>query len=86
MGERVVVEWEVLSINSCAIEIGLIFDAISLSFSSLVSLISSMVLRYRGGYIEGDININRFLYLVLGFVVSMCLLIVSPNLIRILLG
>ena len=35
---------------------------------------------------RGDKNINRFLYLVLFFVVSMGFLIVSPNLIRILLG
>ena len=45
-----------------------------------------MVLYYRGGYIRGDDNINRFLYLVLGFVMSIGFLIISPNLIRILLG
>ena len=35
---------------------------------------------------SGDKNINRFLYLVLGFVISMGFLIISPNLVRILLG
>ena len=45
-----------------------------------------MVLFYRGGYIEGDYNIDRFIYLVLAFVISMFFLIVRPNLIRILLG
>ena len=35
---------------------------------------------------RGDKNINRFLYVVLFFVVSMGFLILSPNLIRILLG
>ena len=35
---------------------------------------------------RGDQNINRFLYVVLGFVGSMCFLIISPNLVRILLG
>ena len=34
----------------------------------------------------GDYNVNRFLYLVLGFVMSMGFLIISPNLVRILLG
>ena len=58
----------------------------SLCFLSLVCIISSLVLNYRDSYIEGDENIKRFVYLVLGFVVSMCLLIISPNLIRILLG
>ena len=85
-GKRLIVEWEVLRINSCDIEMSLIFDVMSLCFLALVSIISSIVLNYRASYIEGDKNIDRFLYLVLGFVVSICLLIVSPNLIRILLG
>ena len=55
-------------------------------FISFVTFISSMVLFYSGGYIRGDVNINRFLYLVLGFVISMGFLIISPNLVRILLG
>lgn len=45
-----------------------------------------MVLFYRGGYIEGDYNINRFIYLVLAFVISITFLIISPNIVRILLG
>ena len=55
-------------------------------FMSFVTFISSMVLYYRGGYMGGDKNINRFLYLVLGFVISMGFLIISPNLVSILLG
>jgi len=34
----------------------------------------------------GDININRFIYLVLCFVGSITFLIISPNLVSILLG
>jgi len=49
-------------------------------------LISSMVLFYRGEYMGGDYNINRFIYLVVAFVGSIGILIISPNLIRILLG
>lgn len=45
-----------------------------------------MVLFYRGGYIAGDFNINRFIYLVLAFVLSMTFLIISPNIVSILLG
>jgi len=41
---------------------------------------------YRGGYIAGDFNINRFIYLVLAFVLSITFLIIRPNLISILLG
>lgn len=45
-----------------------------------------MVLFYRGGYMEGDFNLNRFIYLVLAFVISITFLIISPNIVRILLG
>lgn len=58
----------------------------SLLFISFVTFISSIVLYYRGRYIEGDNNLSRFLYLVLGFVGSIIFLIISPNIISILLG
>ena len=58
----------------------------SLLFMSFVSLISSIVLFYRGSYIAGDENLTRFLYLVLGFVISIIFLIIRPNIVRILLG
>nr|YP_010758739.1 NADH dehydrogenase subunit 5 [Palaemon macrodactylus]WEW73446.1 NADH dehydrogenase subunit 5 [Palaemon macrodactylus] len=79
-------EWELVSYNGVSIEMSLIFDWMSLMFMSFVCLISSMVLFYSGGYMMGDPNISRFLYIVLGFVASMLFLILSPNLISILLG
>lgn len=63
-----------------------LFDWISLIFISFVLLISSLVIYYSEEYIRGDYNINRFILLVLMFVLSMMLLIISPNLISILLG
>lgn len=45
-----------------------------------------MVIFYSDEYIEGDLNINRFILLVFIFVASIMFLIVRPNLIRILLG
>lgn len=79
-------EWEVVSLNSVRIVITFLFDWMSLLFMSFVLLISSLVIFYRKEYISGDENINRFIMLVLMFVMSMMLLIISPNLIRILLG
>nr|YP_010480838.1 NADH dehydrogenase subunit 5 [Blepharipoda liberata]UVN15674.1 NADH dehydrogenase subunit 5 [Blepharipoda liberata] len=81
-----VIEFEILNLNSCIIEFTCIFDWISLMFLSFVLFISSMVLYYSGSYMEGDYNINRFIYLVLAFVLSMGFMIISPNLISILLG
>nr|UGW52257.1 NADH dehydrogenase subunit 5 [Gonodactylellus sp. SIO BIC C12514] len=80
------IEWEIVSTNSNSVVMTLILDWMSLMFLGFVMLISSMVLYYSGGYMEGDPNMNRFIYLVLMFVVSMVALIISPNLISILLG
>jgi NADH-ubiquinone oxidoreductase chain 5 len=51
-----------------------------------VLFISSLVILYREDYMHGDLNINRFILLVLIFVLSMMFLIIRPNIIRILLG
>nr|AML25754.1 NADH dehydrogenase subunit 5 [Carabidae sp. BMNH 1274270] len=80
------IEWELLSINSCSIVMSVLFDWMSLMFMSFVLFISSMVIFYSKQYMESDIYINRFIILVLMFVFSMMLLIISPNLISILLG
>jgi len=80
------IEWEIISLNSSIIVITFLFDWIRLLFISFVLLISSLVIFYRKEYILGDIYINRFIILVLLFVFSIIILIISPNLIRILLG
>lgn len=80
------IEWEIVSLNSIIIVITFLFDWIRLIFISFVLLISSLVIFYRNEYIKEDININRFILLVLIFVLSIIFLIISPNLIRILLG
>nr|YP_009694391.1 NADH dehydrogenase subunit 5 [Pterostichus niger]QEI26051.1 NADH dehydrogenase subunit 5 [Pterostichus niger] len=80
------IEWELLSLNSSSIVMGILFDWMSLMFMSFVLFISCMVIFYSEQYMEGDLNINRFIMLVLMFVFSMMLLIISPNLISILLG
>nr|ALO70562.1 NADH deshydrogenase subunit 5 [Eusphalerum torquatum] len=79
-------ELNMVSINSSSIVMTFLFDWMSLLFMSFVLFISSMVIFYSKEYMEGDININRFIMLVAMFVLSMMLLIISPNLISILLG
>lgn len=83
---RIFIEWEVVSINSLIIVMRILLDWISLIFISFVLIISSLVIFYRKEYISRDYKINRFILLVLIFVTSIILLIISPNLIRILLG
>nr|ATN41203.1 NADH dehydrogenase subunit 5 [Diptera sp. 74 LC-2017] len=79
-------EWEIFSINSSMMVMVLIFDWISLLFMSFVLFISSLVIYYSKDYMSGDLFINRFIILVLLFVFSMMMMILSPNLISILLG
>nr|QOV03273.1 NADH dehydrogenase subunit 5 [Hydrellia maura] len=82
----VFLEWEVVSLNSLSIVMTFLFDWMSLLFMSFVLMIASLVIYYSKEYMSGDYNINRFIMLVLMFVFSMMLLIISPNLISILLG
>jgi NADH-ubiquinone oxidoreductase chain 5 len=55
----------------------------SLLFMGFVFIISSLVILYSDDYMFGDLNIVRFISLVLIFVVSIIFLIASPIVIRI---
>nr|QCF45713.1 NADH dehydrogenase subunit 5 [Anthocoris kerzhneri] len=79
-------DWEILSFHSCSICMTLLFDWMSLLFMGSVLYISSMVIYYSDDYMVDDINKVRFLFMVLLFILSMMLMIMSPNLISILLG
>nr|ANJ70559.1 NADH dehydrogenase subunit 5 [Nalassus laevioctostriatus] len=79
-------EFDLLMINSSSVVMTFLFDWMSMLFMSFVLFISSMVIYYSREYMYGDMNLNRFIMLVGMFVLSMMLLIISPNLISILLG
>nr|YP_009024074.1 NADH dehydrogenase subunit 5 [Mekongiella kingdoni]ADZ56307.1 NADH dehydrogenase subunit 5 [Mekongiella kingdoni] len=80
------IEWELFSLNSSVVVMTFIFDWMSLIFMSFVMFISSLVIYYSCDYMSNEVNINRFVILVLMFILSMVFLILSPNLISILLG
>nr|AIY61679.1 NADH dehydrogenase subunit 5 [Serritermes serrifer] len=80
------VDWCVVVLNGAPIIMTFLFDWMSLLFLGFVFIISSFVILYSDDYMLGDFNINRFIWLVLLFVVSMMFLIISPNMISILLG
>nr|YP_009349760.1 NADH dehydrogenase subunit 5 [Decma fissa]AQM39792.1 NADH dehydrogenase subunit 5 [Decma fissa] len=80
------IEWEIFSLNSSSLVMTFLFDWMSLMFMGFVLFISSLVIFYSEEYMHGDLVINRFIILVLMFVLSMMFLIISPNLISILLG
>nr|ARH55121.1 NADH dehydrogenase subunit 5 [Orthocis pygmaeus] len=79
-------EFDLLMVNCSKIVMTFYFDWMTLMFMSFVYYISSMVIFYSSDYMIGDLNVDRFYLLVVMFVFSMMLLIISPNLISILLG
>nr|YP_009183759.1 NADH dehydrogenase subunit 5 [Heliothis subflexa]ALN38369.1 NADH dehydrogenase subunit 5 [Heliothis subflexa] len=79
-------EWEIISFNSMSIVMAILLDWMSLLFMMFVFLISSVVIYYSKSYMSSELNLMRFIILVLLFVFSMMLLIISPNIISILLG
>nr|YP_009350670.1 NADH dehydrogenase subunit 5 [Amitermes meridionalis]AQP27583.1 NADH dehydrogenase subunit 5 [Amitermes meridionalis] len=75
-----------ITLNGSSVIMTFLFDWMSLLFMGFVFIISSLVILYSNDYMFGDLNIVRFIMLVLMFVVSMMFLIISPNVISILLG
>jgi NADH-ubiquinone oxidoreductase chain 5 len=73
-------------LNGRSVIVTYLFDWMSLLFMQFVFIISSLVILYSDDYMFGDLNIVRFILLVLMFVISMMFLIISPNVISILLG
>nr|YP_010947300.1 NADH dehydrogenase subunit 5 [Smerkata fusca]WGO62316.1 NADH dehydrogenase subunit 5 [Smerkata fusca] len=79
-------EWEIITVNSTSVVMSILLDWMSLLFMMFVSLISSVVIFYSKSYMSSELNLVRFMNLVILFVFSMILLIISPNMISILLG
>nr|UPL65345.1 NADH dehydrogenase subunit 5 [Piesma cf. maculatum] len=79
-------DWEIISLNSASLVMTLLLDSMSLLFIGSVMFISSMVIYYSTSYMSHDENSVRFLFLVLLFILSMFLMIMSPNMVSILLG
>nr|YP_009515322.1 NADH dehydrogenase subunit 5 [Limnadia lenticularis]AXH81655.1 NADH dehydrogenase subunit 5 [Limnadia lenticularis] len=79
-------EWNVTCWNSLSLDVTLLMDWMALMFLSTVLFISSMVSFYSNSYMQEDKSKIRFILLVTCFVLSMALLILSPNLVNVLLG
>nr|WIM51133.1 NADH dehydrogenase subunit 5 [Extensus latus] len=81
------IEYKLMSMNSVSMYFLVIFDWLSLMFMSVVMFISSMVIIYSLSYMgENNYSSIRFLFIVVLFIFSMILMIMSPSLLSILLG
>jgi len=87
IGEQtVLLELEFITISSINFNIVLIVDKINLSFRIVVTIIAISVFTFSHKYIEEDHNRDRFLWILLSFVISMNLLVFSGSLFFLLLG
>nr|AZL93238.1 NADH dehydrogenase subunit 5 [Exallonyx sp. ZJUH_2016014] len=80
------IEFNLLNFNSMEFSMILYLDYFSLMFMSVVLIISSMIFLYSSEYMMNDLFKDRFLFLMLMFILSMLLMIISPNIMSILLG
>nr|WHS15591.1 NADH dehydrogenase subunit 5 [Physella acuta] len=67
-------------------ELAYVLDWVSMSFLSLVFLISGCVFMFGDVYMKEDVFQFRFFTILLTFVISMCLLIVSSSFLTMLMG
>lgn len=85
-GKEWALEWEAFSINGSSVIMLIIVDYIRILFLSTVMIIAGGVFFYRASYIRIEKFSSRFSLLVMRFVVRIIILIIRPNLIRLLLG
>lgn len=75
-----------LKISFLHLDYQICLDWLGTSFIFLVLLISSQVIIYSSYYIDGEIFMGRFMYILLGFILSIILLIISSDGLRLILG
>lgn len=79
-------EWNLELLTSSTLNFSLILDKYALFFSSTVLFISANVLLFSNSYMVDEKENNRFLIIILLFILSINLLIFIPNIIFLLLG
>nr|UVJ66719.1 NADH dehydrogenase subunit 5 [Anadara broughtonii] len=84
--KSLVIEIKVVSMSSSMIDLNMLVDVLSMSFVSLVFLISSCVFFYSSSYMAQDEMGSRLMYLMIVFIFSMIFLIMFPSLLSVILG
>lgn len=80
------IDLELIKIEIIRLRVIFILDIYSILFISRVRLIGGCVLLFSSSYMASEKFTARFHILVLRFILSIILLILSPNLVRVLLG
>nr|UZT67466.1 NADH dehydrogenase subunit 5 [Pujadella villari] len=82
----ILLDWMILFMNSCNMKFIIYIDWMTLMFSSVVLLISSMVMWYSLNYMMNEKKKNYFSIILFMFVMSMLIMIMSPNILSVILG
>lgn len=85
-GRTTIVEWEIISLGPTAISAPVIIDPCGIVFITTVSLITSSVLQFSKFYMAHEKFINRFIILVIIFVISIAFIILFPHAVTLLIG
>lgn len=80
------IEWDLIELGSTSISVPLILDLYGIVFISTVRTITTRVLIFTKFYIAHEKFINRFVILVIIFVISIIFIILFPHAIILLLG
>lgn len=86
IGKIIIIDWGIIETLSVDYVYRILLDWVRLVFLRVVLLISRAVLFYRDEYILHEKTKVMFALVVLLFVISIIFLIISPNLIRVILG
>nr|YP_010987694.1 NADH dehydrogenase subunit 5 [Psyllopsis discrepans]WON66126.1 NADH dehydrogenase subunit 5 [Psyllopsis discrepans] len=84
LNKIVLLEFELLSVNSISFSFIMYLDWISIYFSLIVMMISSLILIYSKEYMMKECN--RFLWMTLFFIFFMIIMIYSPSILGVVLG
>nr|YP_010373186.1 NADH dehydrogenase subunit 5 [Cadlina koreana]UPI11652.1 NADH dehydrogenase subunit 5 [Cadlina koreana] len=86
LNKTMILEVDLFDLSSSNFSFMFIFDKVSVSFSMVVTLISGSVFMFSQKYMEEDPFSDRFIWILLSFVVSMNFLIFSGSIFFLLVG
>jgi len=86
LSECTILDFHLFSLSSISFGFAFIIDEVRLSFRIVVTLISGRVFFFSNKYMSEDPYADRFIWILLSFVISMNLLIFSGSLFFLLLG
>nr|AWX90789.1 NADH dehydrogenase subunit 5 [Amphioctopus fangsiao] len=81
-----IISWEIFNVMSLFVELDILLDWVSCSFSGLVCLISSSICIFSISYMKGAMHVNRFMMVLMLFVLSMNFLIYIPSFVSLFFG